>query len=286
MTFFRWSRHFWWWWWCSIYLHVEHYPCLQHHSKVSWQSWLETWSSILKLSRIVAQGLTIENQESRGSENFSKILSGFLRKLFISSRQNNRQRSNTWHPASWHKNCLHVCKYFHSKQDLLYAPTCFTTPWRGTLTRLSWAAYNYAAAPTFMNNNRPQHQELGSLLSGEMWVGSLTSLTNQYRKNKGEGDLHVHVLYPKILEHETIFRCKSKGSTFSTVTLYFKTLSVAPVWDWSLNPWSPTRDIERISPYTISTISSRQVMRIKKNTNQGIIGWSNSKFSKLTSYEL
>ena len=61
----------------------------------------------------------------------------------------------------------------------------------GGLTRLSWAAYNYAVAPTFMNNNRPQHQELGSLLSGEMWVGFLTSLTNQYRENKEEGDLHV-----------------------------------------------------------------------------------------------
>ena len=243
----------------------------------------------LKLSRIVAQGSSIENQGLRGSENFSKILSAFLRKLFISSRQNNRQRSNTWHPASWHKNCLHVCKYFHSKQDSLYAPTCFTTPWRETQTRLGWAAYNYAAAPTFMNNNTPQHQELGSLLSGRCeWVPLLPLLTSTERIRKRGTYMYCihHCPHPKILEHETIFRCKSKGSTFSTVTLYFKTLSVAPVWDWSLNPWSPTRDIERISPYTISTISSRQVMRIKKNTNQGIISWSNSKFSKLTSYEL
>ena len=35
----------------------------------------------------------------------------------------------------------------------------------------------------------------------------------------------------------------------------------------SINPLSPTSDQERISPYTISTISSRQVMRIKKNIN-------------------
>ena len=61
----------------------------------------------------------------------------------------------------------------------------------GGLIRLSWAAYNHAVAPTFMNNNRPQHQELGSLLSGEVWVGFLTSLTNQYRENKGGGALHV-----------------------------------------------------------------------------------------------
>ena len=45
-------------------------------------------------------------------------------------------------------------------------------------------------------------------------------------------------------------------------------------------------DQDKISPYNIDTISSRQVMRIKKNINQGIISWSNTKFSKLTSQEL
>ena len=42
-------------------------------------------------------------------------------------------------------------------------------------------------------------------------------------------------------------------------------------------------DQDRISPYNIKIISSRQVMRIKKNINQGIIGWSNTKYSELTS---
>ena len=45
-------------------------------------------------------------------------------------------------------------------------------------------------------------------------------------------------------------------------------------------------DQDKISPYNIDTISSRQVMRIKKNINQGIICWSYTKFSKLTSQEL
>ena len=45
-------------------------------------------------------------------------------------------------------------------------------------------------------------------------------------------------------------------------------------------------DQDKISPYHIKTISSRQVMRIKKNINKGIICWSNTKFSKLTSQEL
>ena len=44
-------------------------------------------------------------------------------------------------------------------------------------------------------------------------------------------------------------------------------------------------DQDRISPHYISTISSRQMRRIKKNINKGI-SWSNTKFSKLTSQEL
>ena len=42
---------------------------------------------------------------------------------------------------------------------------------------------------------------------------------------------------------------------------------------------------DRISPYN-DTISSKQVMRIKKKINYRIINWSNTKFSKLTSEEL
>ena len=33
----------------------------------------------------------------------------------------------------------------------------------------------------------------------------------------------------------------------------------------TLNPKTPTSDQDRISPYNINTISSSQVMRIKKN---------------------
>ena len=48
-----------------------------------------------------------------------------------------------------------------------------------------------------------------------------------------------------------------------------------------LNPVSPVNDQDKISPYYIYTISWRQVMRIKKNTN-----WSDTIFSKLTYWEL
>ena len=37
------------------------------------------------------------------------------------------------------------------------------------------------------------------------------------------------------------------------------------------NPLTPMSDKERISPYNIKTISTRRVMRIKKNINLGII---------------
>ena len=39
----------------------------------------------------------------------------------------------------------------------------------------------------------------------------------------------------------------------------------------NLLPLTPICDQERISPYNINKISSRQVMRINKNINQGII---------------
>ena len=35
----------------------------------------------------------------------------------------------------------------------------------------------------------------------------------------------------------------------------------------ALNPLTPMSDQDRISPYNINTISSRQVMRIKKSIN-------------------
>ena len=42
-------------------------------------------------------------------------------------------------------------------------------------------------------------------------------------------------------------------------------------------------DQDKISPYNINTTSSRQVMSLKKNINEGIVNWSNTKFSKVTS---
>ena len=49
-----------------------------------------------------------------------------------------------------------------------------------------------------------------------------------------------------------------------------------------IDPVTPMSDQDGISPYNIDTMSIRQVMRIKKTINLGIINWSNTKFSELT----
>lgn len=51
------------------------------------------------------------------------------------------------------------------------------------------------------------------------------------------------------------------------------------------NPLTPMSDQDIIS-LNINTISSGQVMRIRKNISRGIVSWSNTKFSKLTLLEL
>ena len=55
---------------------------------------------------------------------------------------------------------------------------------------------------------------------------------------------------------------------------------------YHVNPLTPTSDQDRISPDKINTISTRWVMRIRKNINLGIISWSNTKFSELSLLEL
>ena len=48
------------------------------------------------------------------------------------------------------------------------------------------------------------------------------------------------------------------------------------------DPLTPMSDQDRISPYSINTISTRQVIKIQKDINLGIVSWSNTKFSELT----
>ena len=45
------------------------------------------------------------------------------------------------------------------------------------------------------------------------------------------------------------------------------------------NPLTPLGDQDRISHYSINPVLSRRVLRIKREINQEIISWSNTKFS-------
>ena len=59
----------------------------------------------------------------------------------------------------------------------------------------------------------------------------------------------------------------NKQTNFCHIPFNFcsNTLSLMVIIE--VNPVSPTSDLDRISPYSFSTVSSRQVMRIKKNIN-------------------
>ena len=60
----------------------------------------------------------------------------------------------------------------------------------------------------------------------------------------------------------------SVGGDYSLILVKLKEIKLKEV---KLNPFTPTNDQDRISPYNINIISSRQVIRIKKNVNHGII---------------
>ena len=49
-----------------------------------------------------------------------------------------------------------------------------------------------------------------------------------------------------------------------------------------INSLTPMSDQDIIFHYNINTISIRQMVRIRKNINLGIISWFNSKFFELT----
>ena len=56
--------------------------------------------------------------------------------------------------------------------------------------------------------------------------------------------------------------------TIFSLRYFFFFNQTQPNISWaSFNPVSSTSDLDRISPYTINTVSSREVMRIKKNIN-------------------
>ena len=72
------------------------------------------------------------------------------------------------------------------------------------------------------------------------------------------------------------------GSCLGVSSFYCHSDALAFCKALTMNTSNSMSDQDKISPYSIGTIWRRQVMRIKKNTYQGIIIWSNTKFSKVT----
>ena len=75
------------------------------------------------------------------------------------------------------------------------------------------------------------------------------------------------------------------SSVFYNITMQWKVLSIQLITPKGNLPYIliPISDQDRISPHNINTISSKQVTRMKKNLYKGIISWSNTKVSQLTS---
>ena len=81
------------------------------------------------------------------------------------------------------------------------------------------------------------------------------------------------------------------GCYFFVLTSFFCRLwffywTDTETWNLIINPLTLRSDQDRISPYNINSMSRWQVMRIKRNISWAIISWSNTKISKLTSWEL
>ena len=80
--------------------------------------------------------------------------------------------------------------------------------------------------------------------------------------------------YKTFKNNYLIITCKSITLDIRILAVYRRFVAMDLV-----NPLTPMSDQDRISPYNINTILSRQVMRIKKNINYRIANWSDTKFS-------
>ena len=94
------------------------------------------------------------------------------------------------------------------------------------------------------------------------------------------GDKHC---LPSAGIHATTNQCFRSNSGWQQWTCFASKHN--PIWSgkYTVTPLNSISDQDRISPLSINTLSSRQLMRIKKDFNQGISSWSNTKFSELSS---
>ena len=84
------------------------------------------------------------------------------------------------------------------------------------------------------------------------------------------------------LEQRIYWQKVKQGRSYQTKILIFRSVNYTfNVWEIAINPLTPMSDQDRISPFKINALPSKQVIRIRKNINKGITSWSNTKFSKL-----
>ena len=89
--------------------------------------------------------------------------------------------------------------------------------------------------------------------------------------------IHLTCCQKKNQKQKQFLGNSTKADLTLTTTAFIKNITDTLY----LSPFTPVSDQDKISPYNINTMSSRQVMRINKNINWGMHSWSNTKFSKL-----
>ena len=73
------------------------------------------------------------------------------------------------------------------------------------------------------------------------------------------------------LEQRIYWQKVKQGRSYQTKILIFRSVNYKfNVWKIAINPLTPMSDQDRISPSKINIVSSKQVIRIRKNINKGI----------------
>ena len=122
-----------------------------------------------------------------------------------------------------------------------------------------------------MHNSVSFHQYIsGSRYAGEWENYRLRETARCLRPAQQmliSGRKQQHHWFKKINKREKKENFVLVGITVSEVLVMAKITCNGTKRNMLFNPLSPMSDLNRISPYNVITISSRQVMRIKKNIN-------------------
>ena len=103
------------------------------------------------------------------------------------------------------------------------------------------------------------------------WKTSLQSVNKHFKIKQCMYKTSLKILFTCGTASKIYFLCDMKSSKIKEkrpmICAYHIEIVACGDFQIFLNPLSPTSDLHRISPYTINMISSRQVMRVKKNIN-------------------